>query len=281
MPTYQSVLKQAEKKARSHNMEASSVKILMLHFSLLEPTELYLKFTEEMPLLAQTAFEKGLEDYLVHLIPVQYIIGYVYFYGYKFIVDKHVLIPRFETEELVANVLIEYDRMFSGEEVQVVDIGTGSGCLAIALKKEEPKFQISASDISKEALEVAKKNAQNLGADVTFFEGDMLKPFEGMKFDILVSNPPYIPDSEVVEKIIEKNEPHVALYGGVDGLKFYEVILQNAAKILKPKSFIAFEHGFDKAVQLTNIAKTYFPSAVVFTLKDMQGKDRMTFIINE
>ncbi|MDD3122434.1 MAG: peptide chain release factor N(5)-glutamine methyltransferase [Candidatus Izemoplasmatales bacterium] len=280
MATYQSALKQAEKLSRANHLEASAAKLLLLHFSKLEPTELYLKFTEEMPEETRLEFEKGLHSYVYDGLPVQYILGYVYFYGYKFLVDKNVLIPRFETEELVANVLIEYDRLFDGKPVKIVDIGTGSGCLAIALKLEEQKFEMYASDISLEALSVAKKNALSLNTQVTFIDGDMLKPFAGMKFDIIVSNPPYIPVSEEVAKIISNNEPHIALYGGDNGLKFYEEILKNAKSILNEKSMIAFEHGFDKANELTVMAKTYFPDAQVFTIKDMQGKDRMTFIIN-
>lgn len=281
MPTYQEVLLQAEKEARKNHLEASAVKILFMHFSGLGPTELYLYMKNEMPVEAVDAFHRGLHQYLVDKIPVQYIIGYVYFYGYQFKVDHHVLIPRFETEELVANVLIEYDRVFNNQDVQVVDVGTGSGCLAIALQKEEPHFTMYASDISEDALTVAKSNAKALNADVKFVQGDMLQPFYGMKFDILVSNPPYIPISENVEEIIHNNEPHVALYGGDDGLKFYDIILRNASSILNPRFIIAFEHGFDKADQLQKMSKSAFPDARVFTLKDMQGKDRMTFIVSE
>jgi len=281
MPTYQDVLHQAEKEARKNHLEASAVKILLLHFSDLEPTELYLNMKTEMPVKTHEAFQKGMRQYIDDLLPVQYIIGYVYFYGYRFIVDHHVLIPRFETEELVANVLIEYDRVFNNQDVSVVDIGTGSGCLAIALKKEESHFSMVASDISEEALTVAKQNALALEADITFVQGDMLTPLQGMKFDILVSNPPYIPTTENVADIIHNNEPHVALFGGDDGLKFYDIILNNASSILNSKFIIAFEHGFDKADQLQRMARNVFPNANIFTLKDMQGKDRMTFVISE
>ena len=109
--------------------------------------------------------------------------------------------------------------------------------------------------------------------------GDMLAPVNGRLFDILVSNPPYIPESERVDDIIYQNEPHVALFGGVDGLKFYREILSQASTILKPQSIIAFEHGYDKAEQLRSIAQTFFPKSLIYTMKDMQQKDRMTFII--
>ncbi len=107
----------------------------------------------------------------------------------------------------------------------------------------------------------------------------MLKPVMNMKFDILVSNPPYIPQDEQVEDIIYDNEPHVALFGDVDGLKFYREILVDAKHILKEKGIIAFEHGYDKAEKLRDIAKENFPNAKIFTLKDMQKLDRMTFVV--
>ena len=281
MPTYQEILRTAEKLARSHHMEASSIKLLMLHFADLVTTELYLSMDKVMPEKSKAAFEQAVHAYVFEQIPVQYLIGYVYFYGYRFLVDDRVLIPRFETEELVANVLVYYDELFDGRPVKLVDVGTGSGCLAISLKMEEKLLETFATDISPDALEVAKKNARNIGADVTFLQGDMLKPLSGMKFDVLVSNPPYIPQQEVVDAIILNNEPSVALFGGDDGLKFYQIILEEAQSILNPRSMIAFEHGFDKADLIRDIAKKYFPDATIFTLKDMQKRDRMTFILNK
>jgi len=281
MPTYQDILRSAEKLARSYHLEASAIKLLMLHFANIAPTELYLSMDKVMPDASHQSFDKAVNDYVFQQTPVQYLIGYVYFYGYRFLVDDRVLIPRFETEELVANVLVQYDELFNGAAVKLVDVGTGSGCLAISLKKEEERFEVFATDISHEALEVAKMNALNNQATVTFIQGDMLKPLEGMKFDILVSNPPYIPSAETVDEIIIKNEPSVALFGGDDGLKFYQIILSEAKTILNLRSIIAFEHGFDKAEQIRSIAKTYFPLANIFTLKDMQNKDRMTFVINQ
>ncbi len=280
MTTYRKALDEANRLVRIARKEITATKLLMLHFSGLEANELYLKFDEEMPEKRYKDFMEGLSKYIDQNIPVQQIIGYVYFYGYKFIVKNTVLIPRFETEELVANVLMLYDEYFAGKEVDLVDIGTGSGCLAIALKKEEGIFNVVATDISEEALEVAKENAENLEAEIEFLHGDMLGPVRNRKFDILVSNPPYIPEDEKVDEIIYDNEPHVALFGGEDGLKFYRVILSQAQSILKEKSFIAFEHGYDKAKKLRDIAKGYFPEADVFTLKDLQGLDRMTFVIN-
>ncbi len=278
--TYRKALDEANKIIRKSGKESSAAKLLLLHFSRLEPNELYLKYENTMP---SSDYEAFIEAVLAHTqknIPVQHLIGYVYFYGYKFIVNEDVLIPRFETEELVANVLMLYDEYFAGKKIDLVDIGTGSGCLAITIKKEEPENIVAvATDISSDALKTAELNARNLEADIEFLTGDMLEPLNGRKFDIIVSNPPYIPESEIVDSIIYDNEPHVALFGGEDGLRFYREILFKAHIILKDKAIIAFEHGYDKAEELRSIAKHHFPNALIYTLKDMQEKDRMTFVI--
>lgn len=280
MATYKEVLTKGKKLTRKHKKETSATELLMLHFSSLEPTELYLNFNEEMPEAQSKAFFAGLDQYLNKNLPVQQIIGYVYFYGYKFKVNNQALIPRFETEELVANVLIQYDQYFKDKKIKLVDIGTGSGCLAIALAKEEANLEVFATDISKDAIVLAKENAKQLEAKVKFYSGDMLEPILSQKFDILVSNPPYIPTEERVDDIIYNNEPHLALFGGKDGLKFYRQIINQADKVLNEKSIIAFEHGYDKSEAIQKLAKAKFPKAKVFTIKDMQKLDRMTFIIN-
>lgn len=279
MASYKKVLNDAKKLTRHKNKETSATELLMLHFSKLEATELYLQYEEEMPEIIEKQFLEGLSQYLDAGIPVQQIIGYVYFYGYKFKVTNQALIPRFETEELVANVLIQYDEYFSGQDIDMVDVGTGSGCLAIALAKEEPHLKVVATDISEEALSLAKENAKSIGADIEFIQGDMLKPVLDRKFDILVSNPPYIPTEEVVDELILNNEPHIALFGGKDGLKFIREIIHDSKKMLKEKAIIAFEHAYDKAKDIQTIALETYPEAKVFTLKDMQKLDRMTFII--
>ena len=132
------------------------------------------------------------DKYLHENKPIQYLIGTSCFYGYDFIVNENVLIPRFETEELVENILYKYDEHFGGKKVEVCDLATGSGCIAITLAKEEPNMHVVATDISKEALEVAKRNNEKFDANVKFLQGDMLTPLKGKKFDIFVSNPPYI-----------------------------------------------------------------------------------------
>lgn len=279
MASYRQVLQKAKKMTRLKGKETSATDLLLLHFCNLQATDLYLNYELQMPDRDEQAFFQGLEQYLEKNIPVQQIIGYVYFYGHKFIVSNQALIPRFETEELVANVLMIYDEYFDGKEIKLVDIGTGSGCLAVTIAKEEKQIDVSATDISEEALMLAKENADALDVHVSFYQGDMLKPVINEKFDILVSNPPYIPSLEVVDKLILDNEPHIALFGGLDGLKYIHEIIEESDKVLNEQAIIAFEHAYDKAKEIRAIAKNKYPDANIYTLKDMQNLDRMTFII--
>lgn len=280
--TVNEVLKWAEKYADENGKESSAVKILLMHYSGKESHELIMDYNKELDEEITQNFISGVKKYVEENIPVQHITGYEYFYGHKFIVSEDVLIPRFETEELVAHVLATYDEVFSGEEVKVVDVGTGSGAIGITLSLEEEKMNVYCTDISEEALSVAKRNASNLEAKIRFLTGDMLEPVidNNLKFDILVSNPPYIPKEQFVESLVKDNEPHVALFGGQDGLFFYRIILQNAHKVLKKRNFIAFEHGWDQREEILSLAKEYFPNSVIEQIKDINGKDRITIIIN-
>ena len=156
--------------------------------------------------------------------PFQYIIGNVNFYGYTYKVTKNVLIPRFETEELVENTIKIINQHFD-KCINVIDIGTGSGCIGLTLKKELPNISVTLTDISKKALKVAKENAK--GMDVTFIYSDILKNVEG-KYDVIISNPPYISYDEEIMDIVKNNEPRIALYAKNNGLYYYEEILKNA-----------------------------------------------------
>lgn len=155
--------------------------------------------------------------------PVQYIVGNVDFFGYKINVDKRVLIPRFETEELVENT-IKYIKNYFSLPVDILEVGTGSGCISIALKKELENINITASDISSDALEVALSNAKENNADINFVNTDIYKGIN-KKFDCIISNPPYISKNEKIMDIVYNNEPHLALFANNNGLYFYEEII--------------------------------------------------------
>lgn len=210
-------------------------------------------------------------------IPVQYIVGNVDFYGYNFKVNENVLIPRFETEELVEKT-IKYINKYLNKKVDILDLGTGSGCIAITLKKELD-CNVDAVDISPKALEIAKLNAKNNNVDITFYEGDMLSPIN-KKYDVIISNPPYIAYNEEIMEIVKNNEPHTALYAEDNGLKYYKDIISNANKYLKEKSIIAFEIGEKQGKLILEYAKNYFKDSIITVEKDMQNRDRFVFIIN-
>lgn len=265
--------------ALSLGKEESAVIIYLMHILNYSSSELYLHMSDKVSKEVLEKFESEFKLYLYENKPIQYIVGYQTFYGYDFLVDERVLIPRFETEELVENILGLYDKYFGGQKVNVCDIGTGSGAIGITLAKEEANMDVTITDISFEALDVAKANNNRLNANVKILQGDMVKPLYGMKFDIIVSNPPYIPDSEVVQSLVVDNEPNIALFGGNDGLKFYRVIIEDAKKIAKEKFIMGFEHGYNKNEEIEALILKEFPNALVIHKKDMQGKDRMTFAI--
>ena len=209
--------------------------------------------------------------------PVQYIVGNVDFYKYNFLVNKNVLIPRFETEELVLNTINFIKKNFN-KKIKILDIGTGSGAIAISLKKEI-NSDVYATDISKEAIEVAKENAKRNNAEVNFINTNL---FDGIKekFDVVISNPPYIRYDEEIDEIVKNNEPHLALYADNDGLYYYEEILKNVNSILNEKYLIAFEIGKDQYKEIEKIKNKYLKDAKIFLKKDLEKRDRMVFIHN-
>lgn len=210
--------------------------------------------------------------------PVQYIIGNVDFYGYILDVNKNVLIPRRETEELTEMVLKRI-QVFSNPTI--ADIATGSGAIAITLSKKL-NTNIYASDISLDALDVASLNIKKNNANVTILSGDMLKPFidNKIKLDVIVSNPPYIMEDEEIEDIVKNNEPHIALYAKNNGLEFYESILKDANKVLNDKFLIAFEIGETQGHAIELLAKKYLKDITVEIVKDLSGKNRFVFVYN-
>lgn len=278
--TYQKIIKNGQKLARQNGLEEEAIKLLVLELSGLSGAEFFMNLNSEVDQVLEDKINKAINEYLKG-IPAQHIIGYSYFYGYKMIVNSSVLIPRPETEELVGIVLSYYDDYFNGKKVSVVDVGTGSGNIAIALAKEETNMTLTATDISEDALLTAKQNALNNQAEVTFLQGNMLDPLidKNMKFDILVSNPPYIPDDEYVEPLVKDNEPNIALFGGDKGMKFYKEILENASKVLNKNALLLFEHSHKTKNEMLDLAKKCFPNSFAEVLKDLNGKDRFLVVV--
>ena len=227
--------------------------------------------------LPKNKLKKGLKK-LKKGLPTQYIVGNVSFYGYNIKVNKNVLIPRFEPEELVENTLKYINKFFKGK-LDVLEIGTGSGCISIALKKENSNLNIISTDISKKALKVAKNNAKINNVNIKFINTNIYNGIKD-KFDIIISNPPYISYNEKIEDIVYNNEPHLALFASNNGLYFYEKILKDIRDILKDKYLIAFEIGNNQANQIKNMVNVYLPNSNVVVKKDMQKRDRMIFIHN-
>lgn len=223
--------------------------------------------------LPREKLEEGIKKYNLG-IPVQYIVGNVDFYGNIIEVNENVLIPRFETEELVDRVI---KKLKDKNKLDIVDLGTGSGCIAIALAKNLDCI-VDAVDISESALEVAKKNAINNKVNINFYLGDMLEPLNE-KYDLIISNPPYIAYDEEIMNIVKYNEPNIALYADNNGLYYYEQILSNCKKYLKENSLIAFEIGYKQADAIKKMAYKYLDCNVEIE-QDLQGKDRYIFIEN-
>lgn len=210
--------------------------------------------------------------------PLQYIIGNVDFYGYKIQVNKNVLIPRFETEELVFRCL-NLIKKYNLTNPQVLDIGTGSGCIAITIKKELPNSQVTAVDISKEALKVAQKNAQINEAEIEFINSDLFKNVQ-KKYNVVISNPPYVAQNDEIMPIVEKYEPKIALYADNNGLAIYERIFQECANFLLDEYILAFEIGANQGEILQSLAKKAFPNTRITLEQDLTGKDRYLYITN-
>ena len=215
--------------------------------------------------------EKYISKRLTNM-PIQYILNKAYFCGLPFYVDSNVLIPRFDTEVLVEEVLKLGDKSKS-----ILDMCTGSGAIAIALKRLGGFKKVDALDISDMALEIAKKNAKNLECDINFFKSDMFSSltYEN-KYDIIVCNPPYI-QSDVVDTLeseVKDFEPRLALDGDIDGMKFYRIIAENFTRFLTPKGVLVLEIGYDEAEDIRNL----FKDKTVVIKKDLANLDRVAII---
>jgi release factor glutamine methyltransferase len=210
--------------------------------------------------------------------PLQYIVGHVEFIDYKIKVNSNVLIPRFETELLVTKIK-EYANSLFKTKINILDIGTGSGCIAISLKKMI-NSDVDASDISPLALELAEENAILNTAKVTFILSDLFSNIDN-KYDIIVSNPPYIDKSEYVMDLVKNNEPHLALYAEEKGLYFYQEIIKKIKPFLKDKFLIAFEIGSSQSSDIKKIIENNVNNVDIKIEKDLNDLDRYIFITSK
>lgn len=282
MMTYHKLLN--EGRDRLYNAGQSDQLALMLLNELCSQKDinLYMDMDEHPDPWVETEYLEGIHR-LEKGEPLGYVLGYESFYGYDFIVNEDVLIPRPETEELCGLVLEKIDEEYSDIPNPIVfDVACGSGAIGITLSLENRDLQVFASDISRKALETAFENNKKLGGQTSFLCGDLLEPFieRNMHCDILVCNPPYIPSVQEpdMEKSVVDFEPHLALFGGEDGLYFYKKVMRDAPKVLNPNGMLAFEIGWDQGKDLLDMAHHYFPEADSKIYQDMNGKDRMLVI---
>jgi release factor glutamine methyltransferase len=279
--TYREALLGASSLLEAANINPKISEWLMLHLLQLDRTGWMQQLNKEIPLAECNTYSQWINR-VVSGEPYQYITGVEEFYGREFIVSPDVLIPRPETEQLVENVLqYRNERWSEAEKVVAVDIGTGSGAIAISLALESKLMEVLAVDLSLAALDIARRNALKLHANVQFLQSDLLSSLiqTEQQVDIIVSNPPYIPlhQKELLDHNVVDFEPHLALFAEEDGLYFYRKITEQAKKILKSKGMIAFEVGFDQAEQVATIIKEHFPQAQCEIKRDLQGIDRMVF----
>lgn len=260
------------------SIHTDQAKLLLATIINLNPLELNIHLNDIVEMELVDKYINCLHN-LEQGIPLQYALKETNFYGFNFYVDERVLIPRFETEELVfeTNKLIN-QVFFNKKELNVLDLGCGSGCIGITLKKINPSLNITLSDISESALEVASLNAKRLNVVVNILESDLFSNLN-QKYDVIISNPPYISKNEEVAEIVLKNEPHLALYANLNGLEFYDKILKSCEKYLNDKYILAFEIGFRQKKAVLELIEKYLKDVLVFTKKDMAGRDRMVFIL--
>lgn len=210
--------------------------------------------------------------------PVQYIIGNVEFYGNIIKINENVLIPRFETEYLVQKT-INYLNKLNIINPNILEVGTGSGCISIALKKEID-CNIEAIDINNEAIKIAKENAKNNDVNIDFKACDIRQFKSEEKYDLIISNPPYVPyNSEIDEKI--KYEPQNAIYADNNGVYYYNIILNKIKNNLKDKYLISFEIGDKEGSLIKDIVNKYLPNSNIIIEKDYNNYERYIFISNK
>ena len=268
------MFKDFEEKLIAQGEEAESLSFVYRSLKNLSFTDFVFALRQEVT-EEEKEFVEEIYKKLANHIPAQYIIGHAEFFGMQLKVDERVLIPRPETEELVELTLAENPK----ENLKVLDIGTGSGAIALALAKNRPDWTITAADISQDALDLAMENANNQGLTLFFIKSNCFSEISS-KYDIIVSNPPYISreDQEEVGLNVLHSEPHVALFADEDGLAIYRRIAEESKDYLNDGGKIYLEIGYKQGQSVPALFKENFPEKRVRTLKDQFGQDRMVVI---
>ncbi|WP_353485953.1 peptide chain release factor N(5)-glutamine methyltransferase [Apilactobacillus xinyiensis] len=272
--TYFEAQKRASLCIKAQNLPTDTAKYLMMERLNWDDVHLLMHYRDVMPDNQLLQFQSDVQRF-INGEPAQYIIGKAHFYGNELSVDSNVLIPRPETEELVDWILNDN----SNEPLNVLDVGTGSGAIAIALKQQRPKWQVWASDISEPALNVAKKNAHDNNVDINFRHSDLFTNING-KFDIIVSNPPYISNDETpyMDKSVLKYEPYTALFAENNGLELYQRISLERGDVSKQDATLYLEIGFKQEDAVVDIFKQHSPLSKIETKQDLANHPRMVKI---
>ena len=268
------IFKDFEEKLIAKGEEAESLSFVYRSLKNLSFTDFVFALQQEITEEEKQFVEEIYKKLAAH-IPAQYIIGHADFFGTELKVDERVLIPRPETEELVDLILTENPE----KNLKVLDIGTGSGAIALALAKNRPDWSVTAADISEDALELATENAKRQNLDLTFIRTDCFSEISS-KYDIIVSNPPYISreDQEEVGLNVLHSEPHLALFADENGLAIYRRIAQESKDYLNDGGKIYLEIGYKQGQSVPALFMENLPEKRVRTLKDQFGQDRMVVI---
>lgn len=275
-------LKRASSFLQENGREEGAARILLQHELDLSYSGLIAAMRDEISEAQFNRFWANVEQHAKG-VPVQHLTGSEEFYGRNFLVNPDVLIPRPETEELIEETLQLIERHLFKEELAIADIGTGSGIIAITMKCELPNAQVTATDISQPALETAALNAERLHAEIDFRLGDLTEPIKDQKWDVVLSNPPYIGYEEApsLSDSVRDFEPHNALFADQEGLALYEKMAEQLPKLINKPGIIGFEIGYQQGPAVEKMLKSAFPDALVYIKEDINKKDRMVFAIIE
>lgn len=268
------IFKDFEEKLIAQGEEAESLSFVYRSLKNLSFTDFVFALQQEVT-EEEKQFVEDIYKKLAAHIPAQYIIGHAEFFGMQLKVDERVLIPRPETEELVDLILTENPE----KNLKVLDIGTGSGAIALALAKNRPDWSVTAADISQDALDLSLENANSQNLNLYFIKSDCFSEISS-KYDIIVSNPPYISRADEVEVGLNvlHSEPHVALFADEDGLAIYRRIAEDSKDYLNDGGKIYLEIGYKQDQSVPALFMENIPDKRVRTLKDQFGQDRMVVI---